>query len=94
MSERTLTLAQRRNALRAHSAVQRAELAQTVDRIESRLGTVDHGISIVRRYAAKPLLVTGGIALLAIIGPRRLFRWAGRGAVLLTAGQRIMRLLR
>ena len=94
MSERTITLAQRRSALRAHCAVQRAELASNADQIEARLGSVDRGINIVRRYAAKPMLLTGAAALLLIIGPKRLFRWAGRGAVFMTAGSRIMRLLR
>lgn len=94
MSERTLTLSQRRTALRTHCAVQRGQLAETVNAIESRLGSVDRGIHMVRRFAGRPLLIAGGIALLMFVGPRRLFRWAGRGAVLLTAGQRVMRLLR
>ena len=94
MTERTLTLAQRRTALRAHSALQREQLVRHVDQIEARLGSVDRGINAVRRYAAKPALVVGGLALLVVVGPRRLFRWAGRGAVFLTAGQRLFRLLR
>jgi YqjK-like protein len=94
VSERTLTLSQRRTALRAHCALQREELANVTDSIESRLGSVDHGINLVRRYAARPALLVGGLALLTLIGPRRLFRWAGRSAVFVTAGQRIFRLLR
>ena len=94
MSERTLTLSQRRTALRAHCALQREELAHIVDNDESRLGSVDRGINLVRRYATRPLLLGGGMALLALVGPRRLLRWAGRSAVFVTAGQRLFRLLR
>ncbi len=94
MNERTRTLAQRRSALRAHCALQREELAHIADSIEGRLGAVDHGINLVRRYATRPALLVGGIALLTLIGPRRLLSWAGRGAVFLTAGRRIFRLLR
>jgi hypothetical protein len=94
VSERALTLAQRRTALRAHCALQREELSHVTANIESRLGSVDHAISIVRRYAARPALLVGGLALLTVIGHRRLLRWAGRSAVFVTAGQRIFRLLR
>lgn len=94
MSERTLTLAQRRLALRAHCAVQRAELAEVVEQIHSRLGSVDRTIHVLRYYAARPVLIAGGLGLLAMIGPRRLFRWVGRGLFLLTAGSRVMRFLR
>ncbi|HEY6641718.1 YqjK family protein [Povalibacter sp.] len=94
MSERTLKLAQRRTALRAHCASQREELARVAGNIESRLSSVDHGINMFRRYAASPALLVGGLALLTMIGPRRLLRWVGRSAVFVTAGQRIFRLLR
>jgi len=94
MTERTITLAQRRTALLAHCAVQRAQLAQTVNQIEARLESVDRGINAVRRYAAQPLLVVGSIALLVVVGPKRLFQWASRGLVLFTTGRRVMRLLR
>lgn len=94
MSERITTLAQRRSALRAHCAIQRAELARNVDLIEAKLGSVDRGLNILRRYAAKPVLLIGAAALLLIVGPRRLFRWAGSGAMFITAGSRILRMLR
>lgn len=87
MSERTLSLARRRNELRAQCAVQRSQLTATAEQIEARLG-------VVRRLAGRPLLILGGVVLLAMIGPRRMIRWAGRGAVLFTSGQRVLRLLR
>lgn len=94
MSDRRQRLAQRRAALLAHSAVQRGELSQQVAQIESRLASVDHTINVVKRYAAQPLLLAGGVALLVMIGPRRLLSWAGRSAVLLSAGRRMLRLMR
>jgi hypothetical protein len=93
-SDRAILLAQRRSALRARCAVQRTHLADTTEHIEARLGGVDRGIEAVRRLAGHPLLIVGGVALLTLVGPRRLVRLAGRSAVLLTAGQRIMRLMR
>ena len=94
MSERRQRLAQRRAALLAHCAVQRGDLSQKAAQIETRLASVDRTINIVRRYAAQPLLLAGGVALLVMIGPRRLLSWAGRSAVLLTAGRRMMRLVK
>lgn len=93
MSERTLSLAQRRLALRAHCAVQRAELAQVMEEIHHRLGGIDRTLHVVRHYAARPALIAAAIGVFAMIGPRRVFRWVGRGLVLLTAGSRVMRFL-
>ena len=94
MSERTLTLAQRRAALREHCAIQRDHLARTVDQIETRLGSVDRGINLVRFYASRPAVIAGAVGLFTLLGPRKLVGWAGRGLVLLTAGARLLRLLR
>ena len=88
MSERTLTLAQRRSALRAHCALQREQLARAPStRSKPRLGAVDRGINArAPLCGAADCWLSGGLALLVVIGPRRLFRWAGRGAVFVTAG--------
>jgi hypothetical protein len=94
VSERRQHLAQRRAALLAHCAVQRGDLSQKAAQIETRLASVDRTINIVRRYAAQPLLLAGGVALLVMIGPRRLLSWAGRSAVLLTASRRMLRLMK
>jgi hypothetical protein len=94
MSERRQRLAQRRAALLAHSEIQRTELAQHTQQIETRLASVDRGITLVRRYAAQPLMLVAAATVLIGVGPRRLLRWAGRSAVFITAGRRVMRLLR
>lgn len=93
-SDRAILLAHRRSALRARCAIQRIHLAETTQHIQARLGSIDRGIAVVRRYATRPLLIAGGLALLTLIGPRRVIRWAGRSAVLVTTGKRVMRLLR
>lgn len=93
-SDRAVLLAQRRSALRARSAVQRIQLAETTKHIQARLGSIDNGIDALRRYAARPLLIVVGLALLTLIGPRRVVRWVGRSAVLFTTGKRVLRLLR
>jgi hypothetical protein len=93
MSERQRELAERRQALRAQSEIQREHLSRTVEDIETRLAGIDRGIDIVRRVAKKPIVLAGGIALVALIGPRRLLRIAGRSAVLFATGRRVMRML-
>ena len=93
-SDRAVFLAQRRSALRARCAVQRVRLAETTEHIQERLSGIDRGIDTLRRYVAHPLVLAGGVALLAMIGPRRVFRWAGSSAVLLSTGKRVLRLLR
>lgn len=93
-SDRAVLLAQRRSALRARCTIQRTQLAATTRHIQARLGGIDRGIDALRRYAARPLVIVGGVALLALIGPRRVAGWVGRGAVLLATGKRVLRLLR
>jgi hypothetical protein len=94
MTERSLQLSARRNALRAHCEVQRSHLFETAQDIQSRLANVDRAIAMVQHYAHRPLLVVGGLGLFAMLGPRRLLRWASRGAFLFTTGRRLMSLVR
>jgi len=94
VSERSHFLAVRREALRAHCAVQRIHLGDETRHIEAKLANVDRAIHVVRRLAQQPVLIAGGLALLALIGPRRIVRLAGRGAVLFTTGSRVLRLMR
>jgi len=93
MSDRQQELASRRKALRAQSAIQREHLGRTIEDIETRLEGIDRGIAIARSVVRKPIVLAGGIALIALIGPRRLLRIAGRSAVLFATGRRVMRIL-
>lgn len=93
MSDRQRELAERRRALCAQSAIQREHLGRTVEDIESRLVGIDRGIEIARAVIKKPVVLAGAIGLVALIGPRRLLRIAGKSAVLFATGRRVMRLL-
>jgi YqjK-like protein len=93
MSDRQRELAERRQALRAQSEIQREHLGRTVEDIESRLVGIDRGIEIARAVIKKPVVLAGAIGLVALIGPRRLLRIAGKSAVLFATGRRVMRLL-
>jgi hypothetical protein len=94
MSERFDQLRARHDQLRLRSAIQRRELAELSASIRGRLDRVDRGIKIVRRFASKPAVIVGGIAILALLGPRRLLGLATRSALLLTTVQRLARLAR
>ena len=93
MSERSHFLRLRVEALRAHCAVQRIHLGDETRHLETKLAGVDRAINVVRNIAKQPLLIAGGVALLALLGPRRIVRVAGRCAVLFTTGKRVMRLI-
>ena len=93
MSDRQQELAARRRALRTQSAIQREHLGRTIEDIETRLGGIDRGIALARSAVRNPIVLAGGIALIALIGPRRLLRIAGRSAVLFATGRRVMRIL-
>lgn len=93
MTERQRELAIRREALRAESALQREFLGRAVQDVETRLVGLDRGIDIARRIASKPVVLAGGIALIALFGPRRLLNVAGKSAMLFATGRRVMRIL-
>jgi hypothetical protein len=94
MSARFEQLRARHDQLRLRSAIQRRELAELSTSIRQRLNRVDRGINIVRRVVRKPVVIVGGIAILALLGPRRLLGLATRSALVLTTVQRLARLAR
>jgi len=89
MSERFNQLHSHHAHLRAQCAVQREALGETADDIERRLATVDRGVKVVRGLMRKPVLIVGAVALIAMLGPRRLIGWASRGAVMYSTARRI-----
>ncbi|HEY8539374.1 MAG TPA: YqjK family protein [Steroidobacteraceae bacterium] len=94
MSERERELAARRAALLAESAMQREQFTHLAHDLEMRLAGIDRGIRAARALAKKPIVIVGAIALIALIGPKRLLRFATRGAALIATGRRVTRLLR
>lgn len=93
-SERFNQLAAKHASLRLRAAVQRSELGATVDEIEHQLGGVDRGIATVTRVLKNPVVIIGGVALFAVIGPKRLMRWATKGALAYSTAKRFVRLRR
>lgn len=94
MSARELELAARRKALCEESALQREFLGRATHDIENRLAGLDRGIELARRVVKKPVVLAGGLAIIALVGPSRLLRLAGKSAVLFASGRRAMRLLK
>lgn len=94
MSDRMLELAARRNALRAHCEIQRSFMTDTARDIQERLAGIDRTVAIVKHYAHKPVLAIGVVGLIAMLGPKRLLRWASQGAFLYTTGRRLLRMVR
>jgi uncharacterized protein YjeT (DUF2065 family) len=94
MSARSEHLAHQRESLKLRSASQRAELARTIGSIQYRLSGIDRGVSTLRRIGAKPIVIGAGIAVLALIGPKRMFRWVGRGALAAGTARRLLKQLR
>jgi len=81
MSERFNQLNSRHRALIEQCAVQRSHLGEAALDIEVRLGRVDRAVAVVRRLIRNPLFIVGGIAVVALIGPKRLLGLASRAAV-------------
>lgn len=93
-SERFNQLVAKHSNLRLRAAVQRRELGATMDQIEHHLSGVDRGIGAAQRLIKNPAVIVGGVALVALIGPKRLMRWATRGALVYSTARRFMRLRR
>jgi hypothetical protein len=89
MSERFNQLNSHHDHLRTLCAVQRERLGETADDIEQRLAGIDRGVKVARGLMRKPLLIVGAVALIAVLGPRRLLGWASRGAVLYSTARRL-----
>ena len=94
MSQRFDQLSAHHSSLLARIAVQRRQLGQTAEEIELELGRVDRGLAAVRRVLSSPVLIGGAIAVVALVGPRRLIRWGTRGLMLYSSARQLLRLRR
>jgi hypothetical protein len=92
VSERFNQLAAKHSNLRLRAAVQRRELGSTMNAIEHQLSGVDRGIARTTRLLKNPAVIIGGVALVAMVGPKRLMRWATKGALLYSTAKRFLRL--
>lgn len=93
-SERFNQLAAKHSNLRLRAAVQRRALGSTMSEIEHHLGGLDRGLGAAQRLLKNPAVLIGGVAVVALIGPKRLIRWVSRGALIYTTARRFMRLRR
>lgn len=93
-SERFNQLIAKHSNLRLRSAVQRRELGSTMNEIEHHLSGLDRGIGVAQRFIKNPAVIVGGVALVALVGPKRLVSWASRGALLYSTARRFIRLRR
>lgn len=93
-SERFNQLVARHSNLRLRAAVQRRELGATMSEIERHLSGLDRGIGAAQRLIKNPVVIAGGVALVALVGPKRLVRWASRGALIYSTARRFIRLRR
>lgn len=69
----------RRQRLLDQVAAQRATLAQSIEPWRVPLAVADQGLSALRYVKRHPVLLTGGIALLAVFRPRHGWLWLQRG---------------
>jgi hypothetical protein len=60
--------------------------------IENQLSGLDRGIARTTRILKNPAVIVGGVALVAMVGPKRLLRWATKGALLYSTAKRFLRL--
>lgn len=91
MSARAEELARRRRALQERCEQQRRELGLAALTLEHQLATVDRGIELIRRLTTSPIVIGAVFAILALVGPARLFRWTGHALVVATAFKRLSR---
>ncbi|AMN48331.1 hypothetical protein ACG33_14750 [Steroidobacter denitrificans] len=92
MSERFDQLMAQHQELLARSDAQRRQMSAMSRQLERQLAGVDRAIDKIRALARSPLLIAGGLAVIALIGPRRLWRLGGRGAMFYTTASRFLRL--
>ena len=94
MSRRFDQLSAHHSNLLARVAVQRRQLGETAEEIEHELGRVDRGVAALRRVLSSPALIGGAIAVVALVGPRRLLRWSTKGLMMYSTARQLLRLRR
>ena len=94
MSERFEQLVAQHGALKRRCADQRTQLAESAREIESHLAGVDRSVAAVRNVVRNPWWIAGGVAVVTLLGPRRLLGWATRGALFYSTAKRVLRMVR
>jgi YqjK-like protein len=90
VSERFDQLAAKHQQLRLRSEAQRGELSGAAAEFEDRVSGVDRGLGALRKFVRHPAVIMGGVAALAMIGPKRLLSLASRSAMYLSLARSIV----
>ena len=81
MANRMQHLAQRRAALVEQADAQRAALGRAIEPWRTPLALTDQGLNALQYVRHHPQWLVGGVLLLAVLRPRGLGTWLGRGWV-------------
>jgi hypothetical protein len=82
MNAKLIELAEKRAALVARVAAQRAELSQALSSWRAPLTAVDQSWALVRYLGKYPLLLAGAVAFLVAVRPFRMAKWLPPGWLL------------
>jgi hypothetical protein len=94
MSQRVRELVERQDRLQQRCAAQRREIAREVASIEARFAGVDRVAGLASKVLLHPLVITGGVVGLLLIGRQRGMRLVGRLFLLTTAARRLLQTVR
>lgn len=78
MSRKLAAVVHERRVLVAHAATQRAQLAQTVERLRGPLALVDGAVRAGQMVRRHPALLVAALALLVPLRRPALVLWSGR----------------
>lgn len=87
-------LTERRDALVAQSAAQRAQLTQAAEGVRRGLLPGRLALDAWRLVKSRPLLAGLAVGLLVAVRPRRLLTWASTGLAAYSLARRITAILR
>lgn len=79
MNGTLIRLAERRERLVVQASVQRRTLAQDIEPWRIPLALADQGMTALRYIRSHPEWIIGVVLLLAVLRPRRVGTWLGRG---------------
>ena len=78
MNERLAAIETKRARLVERAARERADVAQALHSLSRPLGFIDRCLGVLQFVVARPPLVAGIALVLALLRPRRAFKWARR----------------
>ena len=92
-TERLTEIARRKENLVAKSVSQRAALVAKLGAWQKPIDVIDHGIAAARFLKSHPLPVAAAMVIIAVLGRRKLLRWAGQGLVVWRAWRTVRELV-